>query len=110
MYNFLTKKRSVNAETRFVCYTDGECRIIMFKEPTENKAMTGRVIRSEEVPNQGTCRLMCYMEPNCVSINFGPTEGGKYKCELNNATEENDLTFVLQDRASYTYLAVEVTF
>ncbi|KAL9989346.1 hypothetical protein ACROYT_G003887 [Oculina patagonica] len=79
----------------------------MFKEPTENKAMTGHVIRSEEVPNQGTCRLMCYMEPDCVSINFGPSEGGKYKCELNSATEENDLTFVLQDRASYTYLAAE---
>ena len=79
----------------------------MFKEPIENKAMTGHVIRSEEVPNQGTCRLMCYMEPNCVSINFGPSKGGKCKCELNSATDENKLTF-LHDKKSYTFLAIEV--
>ena len=105
----LSKKKCII--NSFVSLTGDECRIIMFKEPIENKAMTGHVIRSEEVPNQGTCRLMCYMEPNCVSINFGPSEGGKYKCELNSVTVETvekGLTFVLQDRASYTYLAIEV--
>ena len=29
---------------------------------------------------------MCYVEPNCVSINLGLLERGKHKCELNNAT------------------------
>ncbi|KAL9989347.1 hypothetical protein ACROYT_G003888 [Oculina patagonica] len=86
--------------------TGDECRIIMFKEPTENKAMTGHVIRSEEVPNQGTCRLMCYMEPNCVSINFGASEEGKYICELNSASDENKLSFI-KDRETYTFLAIE---
>ena len=89
-------------------FTGDECRIIIFKEPIENKAMTGHVIRSEEVPNQGTCRLMCYMEPNCVSINFGPSEPGKYKCELNSASDENKLAFI-KARNSYTFLAIEVT-
>ena len=60
----------------------------MFKEPIPNRAMKNHVIRSEDVPNEGSCRLMCYMEPNCVSINLGPFEGGKHKCELNNATDE----------------------
>ena len=93
----------------FTFFTDDECRFIIFKEPIENKAMAGHVIRSEEVPNQGTCRLMCYMEPNCVSINFGPSEPGKYKCELNSASDESKLVNI-ENRKSYTFLAIEVNF
>ena len=68
----------------YASFTNDECRIILFKEPIQNKAMKGHVIRKEEVPNQGVCELKCYMEPNCVSINVGPMVGGKHKCELNN--------------------------
>ena len=70
--------------------------------------MKDHVIRSEEVPNEGTCRLLCYMEPNCVSINLGPLVGGKHKCDLNNATDEKQLTILLADEPSFTYLAIEV--
>ena len=91
----------------FVSFTDDEDRIIMFKEPVANMAMKNHVIRTEVVPNEGACRVLCYMEPNCVSINLGPLEKGKYKCELNNATDENQFT-VLENEATYTYLAIEV--
>ena len=47
---------------------------------------------------------MCYMDPNCVPINFGPSHGGKYKCELNNATDEDNLTAC----EAFTFLAIEV--
>ena len=47
---------------------------------------------------------MCYMDPNCVSINFGPSHGEKYKCELNNATDEDHLTA----RKAFIFLAIEV--
>ena len=53
---------------------------------------------------------MCLMEPNCVSINIGPVEGGNQKCELNNATEEKYAPFLLVKTPSYTYLAIEVTY
>ena len=67
------------------------------------------MIRSEEVPNEGSCRVMCYMEPDCVSINVRPSQGGKYICELNNATvDENQLTFLHVEGDAY-YLAIEVT-
>ena len=98
---------TLHCEIFFVSFTGDEDRIIMFKEPIPNKVMKGHVIRSEEVPNEGSCRLLCYMEPDCVSINVRPTGGGNYKCELNNATEDQ-LTFFLEDRESYTYLAIEV--
>ena len=81
-----------------------------FKEPIPNKTMKNHVIRSAEVPNEGNCRVMCYMEPNCVSINVGPLEGGKHKCELNSATDENQFTFLLENEPAYTFLAIEVKF
>ena len=76
----------------FASNTDDECRIIEFKEPIENKAMKDHVIRSAEVVNEGSCWVMCYMELNCVSMNFGPSHGGKYRCELKNATDEDHMT------------------
>ena len=81
--------------------------MIIFKEPIENKAMRGHVIKSAEVHNQGSCRVMCYMEPDCVSINFGPSENGRYKCELNSASDDNQLSF-LGGKDGYTFLAIEV--
>ena len=89
--------------------TGDECRIIIFREAIPNKAMKNHVIMSADVPNEGKCRLMCFREPNCVSINVGPLEGGKHKCELDNATDENLFTFLLEDKPSYSYVAIEVT-
>ena len=53
---------------------------------------------------------MCYKEPNCISLNFGPLDGGVYKCELNNATEENQVPSTLREKRNYIYLAIEVNF
>ena len=79
----------------------------MFEEPIPNKAIRGHVVSGEEVPYEGDCCMLCYLEPNCVFINVRPSNEGKYKCELNNATaEENQLIF-LQEKDSY-YLAIEV--
>ena len=86
-----------------------ELRIIMFKEPVPNKAMNGYVISSEDVPDEGSCRVLCYMEPNCVSINVGPLEGRKHKCELNNATAENQFDAYLVNMDKFTYVAIEVS-
>ena len=47
---------------------------------------------------------MCYMESNCVSINFGSSHGGIYTCELNNATDEDHL----DEKPYFKFLAIEV--
>ena len=83
---------------------DDEWRIIEFKEPEENKAMTGHVIKRGDVDNQRSCRVMCYMESNCVFINFGPSHGGKYTCELKSATDEDHL----DEKPNFKFLAIEV--
>ena len=49
--------------------------------------MEGHLIRLVEVPHQGSCNVLCYMEPNCVSINLGPSQGGNYICKLNVAVK-----------------------
>ena len=72
--------------------------------------MKGHVIRMEVVADQESCRVLCYTEPNCISLNFGPLDGGVYKCELNNATEENHVPSTLREKMNYIYLAMEVNF
>ena len=96
--------KSLHSIYSLTSFTDEECRIIEFKEPKGNKVMTGHVINTGVVDNPGSCRVMCYMDPNCVSINFGPSHDGKYRCELNNATDEHHLT----TREAFTFLAIEV--
>ena len=67
------------------------------------------MIRTEKVPNEGSCRVKCFMEPDCVSINMGPLQNsGEINCELNNATGENEHKADLTERANYTHLAIEV--
>lgn len=72
--------------------------------------MKNHVIRSEEVPNEGGCRVLCYLEPNCVSINLGPSVEGKHKCELNNVTDQNQFVTSLADEPSVIFLAIEVIY
>ncbi|PFX18704.1 Pikachurin [Stylophora pistillata] len=85
----------------------GECRSIIFKEPIQDRVLKGRLIRLEEVPHQGSCNLLCHKEPNCVSINVGPSQGGSYTCELNNASDESPSSFNLQSKQDYTHLSIE---
>ena len=83
-------------------------RIIIFLEPTQDKALPDHMIRKEKVANEGSCRVKCYFEPNCVSINVGPEEDGRHTCELNNATDESFSQSALQKRKGYVHYAVEV--
>jgi len=49
------------------------------------------------------------MEPNCVSINVGPLKEGKHKCQMNNATAENQFDTYLVKMDKFTYVAIEVS-
>ena len=88
--------------------TDDESRNLLFKEPIPNQALQGHVIKTEQVLNEGSCRVQCYLEPNCVSINVGPLKDGAHQCELNNATDENQFAAALKKKTAHTYLAIEV--
>ena len=88
---------------------DDGCRHIVWNQPEQDRVMQGHEIRSVEVPHEGSCRVICFLEPNCVSINVRPTtRGGNYICELNNATGGNESSSVLQSKEGHIYVAIEV--
>ena len=82
----------------FVVLTTEYNRVIIFEGP----------IRTESVANEGGCRVKCFLEPNCVSINVGPAVVGKRSCELNNATDESPEQSALKGDSDYIHYAVEV--
>ena len=73
-----------------------------------DKRLPGHVIRTETEVNEGGCRVKCFLEPNCVSINVGPAVGGKRSCELNNDTDESPEQSALKGESDYIHYAVEV--
>ena len=73
-----------------------------------DKRLPGHVIRTETVVNEGGCRVKCFLEANCVSINVGPAVGGKRSCELNNDTDESPEQSALKGESDYIHYAVEV--
>ena len=80
----------------------------MFKEPVDGKILPGHVIKTEKVANEGSCRVKCFMEPNCVSINVGPDEHGGRKCELKNTMHESSSQSGLEEKEGHIHYAVEV--
>ncbi|CAH3173729.1 unnamed protein product, partial [Porites evermanni] len=81
--------------------------IIIFKEPINDKVLPGHVIRTEMVPNEGSCRVKCFLEPNCVSINVGPEVEGTRTCKLKNFTDESGTQTGLEEKKGYIHFAVE---
>ena len=92
----------------FLFFTAFCDRIITFKEPMPNKVLKGYVIGREKVPNEGSCRVNCYLNPDCVSINMGPLTDGVLTCELNAATSGNEYSSRLEYQENHSYLEIEV--
>ncbi|XP_066025920.1 uncharacterized protein [Pocillopora verrucosa] len=99
---------SVSSQEDF--FDADQCRQLEF---TPEKAFDGRrlvnhVIRIVEVLAMSFCDNMCYMEPDCVSINLYKRVSGHggYKCELNNVTHERHEDD-LERKDHYFYHAAE---
>ena len=93
-------------------FSDG-CRTLTFPSFLffANKRLVNHKIKTVQVPDMGACELLCYHEPNCVSINFKDNENGKgphaVSCDLNNATHrKHDNEF--EETPGYFYRGTEV--
>ena len=72
--------------------------------------LPGRVIRTEKVANEGSCRVRCFLEPNCVSFNVGPADDqGQRINELKNFTDESPSQTGLQQRTGHIHFSAEVS-
>ena len=81
-------------------------RILVFKEPVPSKALNGHLIRAEKVADEGSCRVFCYLEPNCTSINVSPHEDGGRSCELNTKADGSPSLSALRQKNRYTYYGI----
>ena len=69
----------------------------------ENKALSNHVIKSDHVVNEEMCKINCYLEPNCVSYNYGPVNDGLFLCELNNMSHLQASSNELKDKEGFIY-------
>ena len=94
-----------------VIFFSDQCRSLLFSpaEKFTGKRLINHVINVADVLEEGLCRTVCYIEPNCVSYNFkmaaSPT--GHYKCELNNSTHEGHEN-ELEENPIYVYHGTKV--
>ena len=99
-----------NCHFKDVCIAD-QCRNLEFgpEKAFEGKRLVNHTIRTVEITVSRFCENLCYMEPDCVSINlYTRADGnGNYKCELNNATHEGHEEKLI-DQEMYSYRAAEV--
>ena len=73
--------------------------------------LPGHVIRTEKVANEGSCRVRCFLEPNCASINVGPADDqqGQRTCELKNFPDESPSQTGLQQKTGHIHYSAEVS-
>ena len=86
--SFCRQKRSefLNAFF-FPFFNSGNCRVLAFPSYflIADKCLEGHTILIvQHVPDMGLFELLCYNEPNCVSVNYEIQT--QKRCELNNST------------------------
>ena len=79
-------------------------------EEFNGRRLINHVVNVADVLEEGSCRTLCYAEPNCVSFNFKMAASltGHYKCELNNSTHEGHED-ELEGNPIYVYYGSEVS-
>ncbi|XP_022805205.1 low-density lipoprotein receptor-related protein 1-like [Stylophora pistillata] len=91
------------------CIAD-QCRNLEFgpEKAFDGKRLINHTIRTVVITVARFCENLCYMEPDCVSINlYTPADGnGNYEGELNNVTHEGHEDKLI-DREKYSYHAAE---
>ena len=73
--------------TFFLFCNLGNCRVLAFPSYflIADKCLESHTILIvQHVPDMGLCELLCYNEPNCVSVNYEIQT--QRRCELNNST------------------------
>ena len=79
----------------FSFFNSGNCRVLAFSSYfliSDKCLVSHTILIVQHVPDMGLCELLCYNEPNCVSVNYEIQR--QKRCELNNSTHrahEEDL-------------------
>ena len=71
----------------FSFFNSGNCRVLAFPSYflIADKCLESHTfLIVQHVPDMGLCELLCYNQPNCVSVNYEIQT--QRRCELNNST------------------------
>ena len=86
-----------------------DCRNVEMTPPISDSALVGHVINETEVGSLSTCRVMCYIEADCVSLNVVPLQHAEsLLCELSDSDHiqhPEDLFY----RPGSTYISFKVS-
>ena len=89
----------------------GNCRILAFPSSLffEGERLVNHTVATISVIDRDTCEFRCYLEHNCVSINFNvqPKEPETENCELNNSTSQEHEKDLIK-AANYVYHGTNV--
>ena len=78
-------------------------------EPVKNMALHNHVIQSVQAANEDICQLNCYLEPNCVSYNYGRQGDGTFVCELSDSNHQLVSSGDLRARDGFIYSTTVVS-
>ena len=94
----------------FSFFNSDNCRVLAFPSYflIADKCLESHTILIvQHVQDIGLCKLLCYKEPNCVSVNYEIQT--QKRCELNNSTHRaHDADF--KEREGYLYHGATVRF
>ena len=106
---FVAKKKSELLNEIFSFFNSDNCRVLAFPSYflIADKCLEGHTILIvQHVPDMGLCELLCYNQPNCVSVNYEIQR--ERRCELNNSTHRaHDADF--KEREGYLYHGATVS-
>lgn len=88
-------------------YISGLCRSLKFTSPVKGYALVGHVIKHLSIGIHASCKNLCTMESQCVSINIGPPINGKVVFELSNSDDKSH-SEDLKAKEGFTYRATQV--
>lgn len=82
------------------------CRSLQFRSDhiLQGKRLRHHVFRSGDVIDAEICEMLCFLDANCVSLNFKKSTS---KCELNNSTFEGQKD-KLESNLDYRYHGAKV--
>lgn len=101
--NSWTPKRMKLSHSNLFSFTVDDCQQIEFRAAVENKVLRNHIIKSSQVTNEEICKINCYLEPSCVSYNYGPHNDGLFRCELSDKIHLQASTNELETRSGFIY-------
>ncbi|RMX47457.1 hypothetical protein pdam_00002147 [Pocillopora damicornis] len=80
------------------------CVIKEFSAVIEGRALRGHVVKTLYVPGEETCKIHCFLDEVCQSINVSPNgASGRWKCELSDTDEKQNPQSLIEDEGFKYY-------